>query len=321
MVRRMKMRLDLSVKPSPLASSPPSTDTRIERGMILIAASAFIAPLGHAIAKSLGGTLSAGETAAARFFFQIVFLLPVFWLTFGPASRPSFSHAVRGMLVAITTLAFFWALRYMPLANCAAIFYVEPLLLTAISALFLGEPIGWRRITGVVVGFIGALIVIRPSFDAVGWPALLPLVCALSFASYMAITRHKTAAETALSAQFWVCVFALAALCLAVAVGSQALPDVLGASLPTLWEAGLLCVMGFIGLVSQRLLIQALRLAPASILAPLQYVEILGAIIFGMIIFGDLPDALTSLGTAIVIGSGLYVFHRERLLARRSPAP
>lgn len=313
------MRLALSVKPALSVSSPIRNDTRIERGMMLIAMGALMAPMGHAIAKSLGGAISAGETAWARFFFQLVFLFPVFWFAHGGRiSPPSLMHAVRGLLLAATTLCFFWALRYMPLANCAAIFYVEPLLLTAISALFLGESIGWRRITAVAVGFVGALIVIRPSFNAVGPAALLPLLCALFFAAYMAITRSQAAAETALAAQFWICVFSMAVLALAIAVGGRAYPDVLGASWPTLQAAWLLGLMGIIGLISQRLLIRALHLAPASILAPLQYVEILGAIIVGMIVFGDLPDALTSLGTAIIIGSGLYVFHRERLLARRS---
>jgi drug/metabolite transporter (DMT)-like permease len=313
------MRLVLSVKPALPVSSPLSNDPRIERGMILIAAGAFMAPMGHAIAKYLGGEISAGETAWARFFFQIAFLLPFFWRAYGDGlSSPRLSHVTRGILLAATTLTFFWSLRYMPLANSAAIFYVEPLLLTAISALFLGEPIGWRRISAVTVGFLGALVIIRPSFDAVGAAALLPLVAALCFATYMAIIRHQADAETALAAQFWICLFATIALSLAIAAGGRAYPDVLGASWPTLREAALLALMGAIGLVSQRLLIQALRLAPASILAPLQYTEILGAIIVGMIVFGDVPDALTSLGIVIVVGAGLYVFRRERLLARQA---
>jgi S-adenosylmethionine uptake transporter len=227
---------------------------------------------------------------------------------------------VRGLLLAAAALLFFWALRYMPLANSAAIFFVEPLLLTAISALFLGEPIGWRRVTAVAVGFAGALIVIRPSFEAVGYAALLPLLSALCFAVYLAITRHRVAVETALATQFWVCVFSAAVLSLAIAIGTQASSDVLQASWPTLWEWCLLVGMTMIALVTQRLAIDAFRLAPASILAPFQYLEIFGSIILGAIVFGDLPDMLTALGTAIIIGSGLYVFRREQALARRNPA-
>jgi drug/metabolite transporter (DMT)-like permease len=308
----------LSVKPASLSPSPIPQDAHIERGMILIAASAFIAPAGHAIAKSLGAAISPGETAWARFFFQFVFLIPFFWIAHrGRISLPSPAQAIRGVLLAATTLSFFWALGYLPLANCAAIFYVEPLLLTAVSPLFLGELIGWRRITAVAVGFLGALIVIRPSFEAVGPAALLPLVAASCFTGYVVITRHQAGRETALDTQFWICAVSVAAMSLAIAVGGRAAPAVLGASWPTLPQSGMLVMLGAISLIVQRLAILAIHMAPASILAPLQYAEILGAIIIGAIVFGDLPDALTSLGTAIIIASGLYVFHRERLLARR----
>jgi drug/metabolite transporter (DMT)-like permease len=309
----------LSIEPAPPLPPAARDEGQIERGMILIALGAFMAPSGHAIAKFVGGEISSAAAAWARFVFQLVVLSPFFWRAYGGGlSAPLLTHATRGVLLAATTLTFFWALRYMPMANCAAIFYVEPLILTGISALFLGEPIGWRRITAVAVGFLGALIVIRPSFDTVGLAALLPLVAALCFASYMAITRHQAASETALSAQFWICLYSMIALSLAIAAGGGAHPEVLGASWPSWQSASLLGLMGVIGLVSQRLLIQALRLAPASILAPLQYTEILGAIIVGMIVFGDVPDALTSLGIVIVVGAGLYVFRRERLLARQA---
>ena len=308
----------MSVKPALALASPNANNPRIEHGMMLIAASAFMAPAGHAISKILDG-LSAGETAWARFFLQFVFLLPFFWPAFRAGlAAPSLTQVVRGGLLAMSTLSFFWALRYMPLANAAAIFYVEPLILTAISALFLGEPIGWRRSSAVAVGFLGVLIVIRPGFDGVGLAALLPLACALCFAIYMAITRHKTAAETALAAQFWSSLFSAIILSLAIGIGGRFSPNVLGASWPTLREACLLGLMAAISLGTQRLLIQALRMAPASVLAPLQYIEILGAIIVGAVLFGDVPDAITSLGIVIVVGAGLYVFRREQLLARRN---
>jgi drug/metabolite transporter (DMT)-like permease len=304
----------LSVKPAPSIESVPQSG--IERGMILMAAGALMAPGIHAIAKSLGGTMSAGQVSWARFFFQLAFLLPFVWIGHGGRIPwPSASHGIRGLLLAAATLLFFWALNYMPLATGSAIFFVEPLLLTAISAVFLGEPIGWRRITAIAAGFAGALIVIRPSFAAVGYAALLPLLAALCFAVYLAITRQRAARETALVTQFWVCLFSMLALSLAIGVGTHASANVLRASWPAAWELLLLGGMGLIALISHRLAINAFRLAPASILAPFQYLEIFGSIALGALIFGDLPDALTSLGTAIIVGSGLYVFHRERLPA------
>lgn len=291
--------------------------TGIERGMAMMAIATLMAPGTHAIAKSLGDTMAPAQIAFVRFFFQFVLLLPIVWI--GQGGRiplPSPTQAIRGVLLASATLFFFWGLTHMPLADSAAIFFVEPLILTILSTLFLGEPIGYRRLAAVVIGFAGALIVIRPSFDAVGPAAILPLLAALCFASYLAITRGQTSSEDARAMQFWVCVFGASALFLAMIVGTWASVAVL---LPS-WPAGddwiLLIGLGLIATLSHTLAINAIRLAPAGILAPFQYLEILGATILGVAIFGDLPDSATLIGTAIIIGSGLYVFRRERLVAR-----
>ena len=300
-------------------STAQAVRASVEHGMLLMAAGALTAPGTHAIAKSLGGEISAGQLSATRYLFQVMFLLPVIWVAHGwriPA--PTFAQAVRGVTVGSSGLFFFWALQYLPLATASAIFFVEPLILTALSAMFLGEPVGWRRLTAVSVGFVGALIVIRPSFAAVGYAALLPLLAALTFAIYLAMTRRQAGGETAVIAQFWVCLFGVLALSLAMGLGGPAGVAVLAASWPTALEWALLAAMGAIALVSHRLAISAFRsAAPASILAPFQYLEIFSAILLGVMLFGDLPDAATILGTAIIIGSGLYVFRREQALARR----
>jgi S-adenosylmethionine uptake transporter len=289
--------------------------------MALMATGVLMAPGSHAIAKSLGDTLSAGQIAWARFAFQFLFLLPVVLVGYrGRLPRPSLLQAVRGLLLAVATLCFFWALTYMPLADTAAIFFVEPLLLTLISAAFLGEPIGWRRLLAVVVGFAGALIVIRPSFETVGFPALLPLMAALCFAVYLAMTRRLVRVEKALALQLWVCACSALVLSLALAIGAGTPLGVLQPAWPTSLEWGLLGSLGAISLVAHMLAILGFRLAPASILAPFQYLEILGATILGVIVFGDVPDAPTGFGIAVIVGSGLYVFRRERLAARRETA-
>jgi drug/metabolite transporter (DMT)-like permease len=310
----------LSTGTTPAAA--PRASSNIERGMILMAAGALTVPGVHAIAKGLSDTMSVGQIAWARYFFQFAFLLPVIWFAHGGRiPSPSMGQAVRGVLLAASGLLFFWALQYLPLATASAIFFVEPLLLTAISALFLGEPIGWRRVSAVAVGLVGALIVIRPSFDAVGLPAFLPLLNAFTFAAYLAMTRRQAPNETALAAQFWVCLFSVLALSLAIGMGTHGAVNILAASWPAPWEWALLVAMGVIALVSHRMSINAFRYAPASILAPFQYLEIFGAILLGAILFADLPDGLTTLGTAIIIGSGLYVFRREQALARGEATP
>ena len=295
------------------------TVSAVERGMFMMTAGVIMAPGVHAIAKGLGDTLAPGQIAWARFFFQLLFLLPLVWIAQGGRiPMPSLAQGLRGLLMASATLFFFWALTYMPLADSAAIFFVEPLILTLMAALFLGEPIGWRRALAVVVGFVGAVIVIRPSFEAVGAAALLPLLAAFCFAAYLTITRRLARTEDARSMQFWVCVFAALVLSLAMAVGSQESWEVLRPSWPALGEWALLLGLGVIATSSHMLAIYAFRQAPAGVLAPFQYLEILGATILGVIFFGDMPDGTTLLGIAIIVGSGLYVFRREQAIARRS---
>ncbi len=285
----------------------------IRRGMVFIAAGATIAPGMHAIAKGLGESLSSGQITWARFFFQLVFLLPVVLIGYrGRLPRPTISHIVRGLLLVLATLAFFWAVTFMPLADSTAIFFAEPLILTAMAALFLGERIGWRRILAVLVGFTGALIVIRPSFETFGLPALLPLLAAFFFALYLTMIRRLAKTESAQAMQFWVCLFGMLILSVLMAMSEQIGWEVMKPSWPTIEAWGWLASLGVIATIAHMLAIRAFQLAPASVLAPFQYLEIMGATLLGAVVFGDLPDGLTGLGIAIIVSSGLYVFHREQ---------
>ena len=292
----------------------------IERGILLMTVGVLSAPIIHAMAKGLGASMATGQVAWGRYAFQLLVLLPVIlFLRQGRLSPPSPADALRGLLLAVATLSFFGALAFMPLAESSAIFFVEPLILTLLSAAFLGERIGWRRCLAVVVGFLGALIVIRPSFEEVGPAALLPLVAAACFAVFLTITRHRAGQEDGRAMQFWVCAFATLSLSLALILGAQGDWSALQPSWPTSTEWLWLAAMGLLSTVVQFLAIQAFRLAPASLLAPFQYLEIVGATLLGVMIFNDLPDAMTVLGVAVIVGSGLYVFWRERSLARRRP--
>ncbi len=286
--------------------------------MAVMALAGLIAPGIHVIAKTLGASMAPGQMACARFFFQALLLLPMALVERrGHIPPPTLTQIVRGVLLATTTLLFFWALTYLPLADTAAIFYVEPLLLVIIAALFLGEPVGWRRLLAVAVGFIGVLLIIRPSFEAVGPAALLPLAAAVSYAGYLSITRHVAGTEHPRVMQLWVSVSGALVLGSVIALASPFSWPVLAPSWPTALELLLLLAMGAIATTSHMLAIHAIRIAPAQILAPFQYTEILGATIMGVLFFGNWPDRQTMIGIAIIVGSGLYVFFRERQLARR----
>lgn len=290
-----------------------------ERGILVMVLAVLVAPGAHATAKLLGSSLSAGEIALARFLVQAIVLLPVVLiLCRGRIPPPQLTHVFRGALLAMATLFFFWSLTRMPLADASAVYFVQPLILTLMSAFFLAEPIGYRRVAGVVIGLAGALLVIRPSFEAVGFTALLPLLSALCIAIYFTMTRSLAKNEDPRVLQFWVCVFASLALLPALVAGDHFSIPVLTSSWPQGTEWGLLVLVGLIGMTSHMLAIRALHMAPAGILAPFQYLEILGATLLGFILFSDIPDLHTLAGILIIVGSGLYVFHRERAALRES---
>lgn len=302
-----------------MSSLPTATPARthVETGMLFMVVAMLVVPGMDALAKLLTDTLSPGLITLARFLFQTLLLLPLMLVLRRPlGTRRLGLHAVRGSLIALATLLIFWAFQYLPLANAIAIFFVEPLLLTLLSALFLHEKVGPRRLTAVAVGLVGALIVIRPNWQAFGWAAVLPLGTAVCFAGYLALTRHAAAEEEALSMQFWVGLCATLVLVVALAVGSLLDVSLLAVSMPVMADWPLLVGVGAFSTVSHVLIAVAFRRASASLLAPFQYLEIVSATLLGYLVFGDFPDALTWVGTVIIIGAGLYVFFRERQLSR-----
>ncbi len=290
--------------------------------MMLMLVAMLILPGIDAIAKWLSGAISPGQVAWSRFFFQTLLMLPLFVRTPGRIfTRTLPLHALRGALIALATLLFFAALKYLPLADAISIFFVEPLLLTLLCALFLGETIGWRRLTAVAVGFLGALIIIRPNFGALGLPALLPLGTALSFAVYLILTRKLARHEYPERMQFYAGVFGALVMTLALAAGGAGDIAVLSFVWPDALQWLLLAGLGIIATTGHLLVVHAFRRAPAGLLAPFQYVEIVGATILGVIFFDDFPDAMTWLGVTIIVASGMYVFHRERIVARGERRP
>jgi S-adenosylmethionine uptake transporter len=285
--------------------------------MALMLGAMLVLPGIDAIAKWLSGAISSGQVAWSRFFFQTLLMLPLFLRTRGRIVTQALPlHALRGALIALATLMFFSALKYLPLADAISIFFVEPLILTLLSAVFLGESVGWRRLTAVVVGFAGALIVIRPSFGALGLPALLPLGTALTFAVYLILTRKLAQHEYPERMQFYAGLFGGLVMSVALAIGSVTDVAVLAFVWPDARQWLLLAGLGVIATAGHLLVVHAFRRAPAGLLAPFQYVEIIGATILGLVFFGDFPDAITWVGVAVIVGSGLYVFHREATLAR-----
>lgn len=284
-------------------------------GIGLMTVAMVVVPLMDAIAKYLGQSLPALEVAVARFVFQTVAavlaaLVVRQRLTLLP--RPFLRHALRGAALAGATLCWFTAVQRMPLADGLAIFFIEPMVLTGMSALVLGEKVGPRRWIAVAVGFLGALVIIRPGWSLFGVHALLPAVSAIFFAVYLILTRSLAGTTSTLSMMASAGLTGAAVTSLALLVTSAAGIPGWTASAPTLLQWPLLASVGFISFVSHVLVVMAFARAPAAVLAPLNYIEIVSATALGFLMFGDFPAPLTWIGIALIVGSGLYIAHRER---------
>jgi S-adenosylmethionine uptake transporter len=283
-------------------------------GILLACASVLIAPLIDICSKLASATIPAGEITAARFLFQSLFLLP-FVLRRGPListePRQAFFHFLRGVLIVMGMTSFVHTLRVMPVADAIAIFFVEPAMLTLMSGLFLKEHISRNKVIACATGFGGSLLVIQPSFSQFGFVSLLPIVTAFTVALFLLLTRMQAKHEDPCSMQFQSSLWGLAIGGLLLAIGAYAGIPVYDPVIPApraiLYVAG----VGLSATVTGMLSIYAYRSTPASVLAPLQYLEIVSACIFAYLVFGDFPDLLKWLGIAIIIGSGLFVIWQE----------
>ncbi len=292
----------------------PERHAEHARAMLLMVAAMLILPGIDAIAKWLSGSVAAGQVAWSRMFFQALLLAPLAARLPGPLFGAGLAiHALRGALITTATLLFFAALRYLPMAEAISIFFVEPLILTLLAALLLGERVGWRRLAAVLTGLAGALLIIRPSFASFGWAALLPLGTATVFACYLILTRLLARRDDPLRMQFLAGVFGCALITPVLGAGALAGIEVLTPVWPSALEWGLLAALGVIATAGHLLVVHAFRGAAPAVLAPFQYLEIVSATLLGWLLFGDFPDLTTWLGVATVVGAGLYVFHRERL--------
>lgn len=293
-------------------------------GVALMIGFIATAPVMDAFAKLAAPAIPTGQIVAFRFGVQALLLLPLA-IVLGELERPSRRdiglHLVRSALIVLATLAFFAALAEMPIADAMAIFFAMPFILTLLGAVMLKETIGWRRLVACSVGFLGALLVIRPSFSVFGPIAILPLLAALCFAFYMILTRGMARRLHPVALQAWTALAAFALILPLVWLAN-------GSRIPALdpvWPAGkywaYLAGVGILASLSHLLISTALRFAPAATLAPLQYLEIVAATALGYWIFADFPDRQTMLGIAIIMASGIFVVIRERHLGRRPMPP
>ena len=241
-----------------------------------------------------------------RYFFHTVITFTVYAgksrsLDFLRARRPMLQLIRAGALFGATSFMYV-AITKMPLGDAATIQFFAPVLVTVISGIFLGEHVGPRRIVAVVIAFIGVMLVARPGSGVLGWWALLPLATAFLLALYMVMTRVIRTRDNPAATTFY-----------STAVGAV----VLSILVPFFWQSLdafqwlLMVTMGTAGAMGHFLLVKAFHSAEASMLAPFTYSQVIGAIFWGFIIFGDVPSMWSAAGATLIIGSGIYVWYRE----------
>jgi drug/metabolite transporter (DMT)-like permease len=291
-----------------LAKISTRTDARSARlaGIGLMLLAVFMFSFGDALGKFLVASYAVGQLLAFRACTALLVLSPLIWRhrkDFVRMERP-YLQLLRVGLSTIEVAAFFLATVYLPLADVITYYLACPIFVTALSGMVLGERIGWRRWTAILIGFAGVLIALHPSAQSVSLPAMIALTGSLSYSVLMLITRHLRATPDVVmvSSQF-VGTLVLGALMAPFGWANPGAPSL-----------ALFVAAGCISVIALFCVNRSLKLAPASVVVPFQYSMIVWAVIFGFAVFGDVPSPATILGAAVIIGAGLYIFLRERAL-------
>ena len=278
----------------------------------------IIAPVGDAVAKLLGASVPLGQVVLIRFAVQALILIPIVWAS-GRAWRMSgrvfWLTLLRTILHMAGIAAMFTALKYLPLADAVAIAFVMPFFMLLLGKFILNEEVGPKRLGASIVGFLGTLLIVQPSFANVGWPALLPIVVAVVFSFFMLVTRQIAKQTDPISLQAVSGVMAVVMILPLLAFGSVMPIAPLQIIQPNALDWSLLLGIGLLGTIAHLLMTWSLRFAPSTTLAPMQYLEIPFATLLGLILFSDLPNLLAGLGILITVSAGLYIIMRERATA------
>ncbi len=278
-------------------------------GLMLVAMA--VLPGIDVIAKYLGQNgMPILQIVWARLTFGAVMTLPLALPHTGLRGllpdRP-FYHGLRASLLILATFTFFWSLKFLPIADALAIFFVQPLIVTALSPLVLGERVGPRRWAAVCVGFIGTLIIIRPGLGTMNPGALLALAAGTSLALYFLMTRRISGENKAIVTTFHTNLLGAGITC--------ALVPLVWVT-PTVGDWVLFVSLAAIANIGHYCIVRAYDHAEASLLAPLAYTEMITSVMMGYVFFGDFPDGWTFVGVGILISCAIYISMRERATVR-----
>ena len=262
-------------------------------------------PIMDGFAKYLSSDLPVLQITWARYFFTVAFTFPIMFFFYRNqlkwSDKPKLQF-IRGLILLIANICFFYSISVISLAKALTLAFVAPLIVTAFSPMFLGEKVGFRRWSAVVIGFVGSLVVIRPGFVEINLASLAALGTGVMYGFYLIITRKLSTSDNP-----------LLTLLLTGVVGAVIITFVMPFVWvkPTLNQWSMMAAIGVFACIGHLFLILSLKYADASKLAPFSYFEIITNIIIGYYFFSDFPDNWTFLGLFIIVLSGIYISRRE----------
>jgi drug/metabolite transporter (DMT)-like permease len=284
------------------------------KGAALMTGCVFAYVINDAFMKLLFSEIALFQAVFLRSMITVPPVLVLAWIT-KVAIRNLSNQDKRLMLVRVgaeicTTIAFLTALKHMPLANVTAILQALPLAITMAAALFLAEPVGWRRWSAILVGFVGVLIVVRPGLEGFNNYSLSALV-AIIFITVREISTRKLTSEVP-----------NITVALSTAIGSALFAGIMmiGTEWDTVSALSWLLILGaaVAVLIATLLSVMAMRIGEIGFVSPFRYTSMLGAIGLGILMFDDWPDQPTLVGTLIIVSTGIYTFHREQTISRKA---
>lgn len=279
--------------------------TQTKLSVLLMIGAMFMFTLMDAVAKVLTQEIGVWPTLWTRYLGQAVLVFLIVLPRLGKIVKTSFPllQLARSVFLMCATMCFFWGISNIGLAEATAIMDISPVLITLGAVLFLGERIGIRRVIGIIGALIGAMIVIRPGSDVFSVYALFPLGAAICYSGYNIITRFVGAREDPWTSLFYTALFGAIVFSTIVPFHWQPLST---------FTITLMSALSVMATLAQWLLIKALSLGEASLLAPIGYIALIFATLWGFLLFGDLPDQWTVIGALVIVASGVYVWSRER---------
>jgi drug/metabolite transporter (DMT)-like permease len=279
-------------------------------GVLVMLLGMLMFSLNDVMGKWLVATYSVGQVVLIRSLAAAILLAPFLWIS-GPkklfaVERPGLQLA-RVVASTAEVFSFYFAVVYLPLADVMTYWLAAPIYVAAVSPLVLKEPVGWRRWSAIAIGFVGVVIALEPSSEALTLPALISILGSMFFAFMMISGRSLRGTPDTTLAIWQIVGAALAGLVWAPFDWTPLKP----------LDTALLALLGVVAMLAHLLVNRALKLADAATVAPLQYTLLFWAIVFGWLIFGDAPRLSMVLGAGLIVASGLFIFFREQQLKRQ----